>query len=70
MKNLSTKMNSTALITLLTKFQPPPLNDEVKHSFYSYSLSNFQTGLEESFQKVYTFALFRFNICDLQLVAV
>ena len=45
MKNLSTKMNSTRLITSQIKFQAPPVKDERKHSFLVslYSIVEYET---------------------------
>ena len=44
-KNLSTEMNYTCLVTPQTKFQPPPLKGERKHSFLvsSYSIGKYET---------------------------
>ena len=45
MKNLSTKISYTGLITPLTKFQPPALKDERKHLFLviSYSIMKYES---------------------------
>ena len=45
MKNLSTKVNYTGLITPQTKFQSPQMKDKRKHSFLvsSYSIANDKT---------------------------
>ena len=45
MKNMSTKMNCTGLITPQTKFQSPPVKDETKHLFLmcSYSIVKYKT---------------------------
>ena len=45
MKNLSARMNYTVLLTLQTKFQPPPMKDERKRSFLVswYSIVKYET---------------------------
>ena len=45
MKNLSTTMNYTGLITPQTKFQPPSMKDVRKHSFLVslYSIVKYET---------------------------
>ena len=45
MKNLSTKTNYTGLMTLQTKFQPPPIKDEKKTFILVslYSIMKYET---------------------------